>query len=140
VIDDDRSIRNWLRQILEQAGHEVCEADNGEDGVRLFMDSCSTPARTFDLTITDILMPGKDGMEVILELQELQKNASILAISAGGRGLDADFTLQMAIDFGARKILGKPFSRITLIALVDELLAQRTIPPPEVVIAQSPRV
>ena len=59
IIDDDKMVLNMLRQILEGAGHTVVEAPNGEVAMRLWREQ---PA---DLIITDILMPEKDGLEVM---------------------------------------------------------------------------
>ena len=60
VIDDNTETRMAVRRILERAGHQVIEATNGEEGARLF--SQNPP----DLLITDIAMPGKDGVETLL--------------------------------------------------------------------------
>ena len=63
VIDDDEPVRVSLRRALGMAGYEVVEATNGDEGVRLHREE------PFDLVITDILMPEKDGLEVIRELR-----------------------------------------------------------------------
>lgn len=105
IIDDDRTIRAYLRAILEgEDGHQVYEAQDGNEGIRLYRDS------PFDLVITDILMPVKDGVELILEITEGFSGVRIIAMSGGGRGLDADFNLSMAKDFGAVRVLAKPFT------------------------------
>ena len=100
VIDDHASVRTLLRSILEADGHQVREADNGEMGLRLYRDK---PA---DLVITDIMMPGRDGMDVTLALTQEFLDARVIAIT-GGTG-DQNF-LNVAKLFGARRILQKPF-------------------------------
>ncbi|MBF0294985.1 MAG: response regulator [Magnetococcales bacterium] len=119
VIDDDISIRALLREILEEEGHVVEEATDGRAGLRQFRKQRP------DLVMTDILMPEKDGVELIMELKELSAQIPILAMSGGGRGLDAAFNLRMAQDFGANRVLVKPFSRSQALELVQEILARR---------------
>lgn len=117
IIDDDEIIRVLLREILEEAGHEVEDAPDGRAGLRCFRKSAP------DLVITDILMPEKDGVELIMELQDLNPRVRIVAMSGGGRGLDAAFNLRMAQDFGARRVLVKPFTRSQAMEMVNEALA-----------------
>lgn len=116
VVDDEPAVRELLRQILEGAGHQVFEAANGKVAmVRL----AKQPA---DLVIVDMLMPEKDGVEVIIEVKEQYPDLGIIAVSGGGRGLDAGFNLMVAQDFGAHRTLGKPFTRQQVLELVGEML------------------
>lgn len=114
VIDDDEDVRQMLRRILEHAGHEVVEADNGAVGVKLFREEPS------DLVITDIIMPEKEGIETIRDLRKLQKEVKIVAISGGGRVGPSDY-LTAAKMLGAMKTFSKPFSRQEILDTVDEL-------------------
>nr|WP_176704648.1 response regulator [Candidatus Magnetococcus massalia]CRH08252.1 Response regulator receiver protein [Candidatus Magnetococcus massalia]CRH08319.1 Response regulator receiver protein [Candidatus Magnetococcus massalia] len=116
IIDDDMAVRELLRQILEDDGHEVFEASDGLEGVRAFQK------RPTDLIFTDMLMPEKDGVEVIMELRDIAPSARIVAISGGGRGLDAHFNLRVAEDFGALVTLAKPFTRGEVLDAVQTLL------------------
>lgn len=75
VIDDDEPIRIALRKMLESEGHEVVEASDGARGLRLFDEQ---PA---DLVIADILMPEKEGFEVIRELLVKKPDVKIIAMS-----------------------------------------------------------
>lgn len=61
-MDDEALIRSLLRRILEEDGHQIREADNGQIGLTLYREA---PA---DVVITDILMPERDGMDVTLAL------------------------------------------------------------------------
>ncbi len=101
IVDDDAPIRALLRRILEEDGHQIREASNGEIGLRLYRDA---PA---DLVITDILMPERDGMEVTLALTQEFLDARVIAIT-GATG-DQNF-LNIAKLFGARRVIQKPFS------------------------------
>ena len=77
VIDDDNSIRNLLRRILETAGHEVIEASNG----RIALDmQRQKPA---ELIITDIFMPEKEGTEFIMDMNEEFPAVKVIAMSGG---------------------------------------------------------
>jgi len=67
IIDDEDAIRNFLRRMLERAGYEVFEASNGDIGVNLYRKELP------DLVITDIVMPEKDGLEVITELKRVSE-------------------------------------------------------------------
>ncbi len=121
VIDDDDSIRHLLREILEMNGHEVWDAADGRAGVSLYRRS------PVDLIITDILMPEKDGVELIMELKEYFPEVRIVAMSGGGRGLDAAFNLRMAQDFGALRVLVKPFSSMDVVETVEWALNQKVV-------------
>ncbi len=116
VIDDEEPVRLLLRKMLEQAGHEVDVASGGSSGIELYRQ------RGADIVITDILMPGMDGIETIRQLRRESPGVRILAISGGGR-IGADHYLCLAGKLGALSELSKPFSRQSLIDEVDTLLA-----------------
>ncbi len=117
VVDDDQTILALLREILTNEGHHVREASDGKQGIQLFQEMLP------DLVITDILMPEKDGVELIMELQETFQNVKIIAMSGGGRGLDAEFNLRIAKDFGAVQQLEKPFTRQAVLGAVRKALS-----------------
>jgi two-component system, chemotaxis family, chemotaxis protein CheY len=116
IIDDDASIRALLVAMLEGENHSIREADDGRKGLKMFQEE---PA---DLVITDVLMPEKDGVELIMELKEIDPDAKIIAMSGGGRGLDATFNLRMAQDFGAQRLMVKPFSASEALDAIDTVL------------------
>ena len=101
IVDDEEPVRTLLRRILEEDGHHIREAANGQVGLTLYREA---PA---DLVITDILMPERDGMEVTLALTQEFLDAKVIAMS-GANG-DKNF-LNMAKLFGARQVLHKPFT------------------------------
>jgi CheY-like chemotaxis protein len=116
VIDDDYGNRVLLRHFLELEGHEVVEAGDGREGVIAGRGS------RFDLVFTDMLMPEKDGIEVIMELLEGDPQMKIIAISGGGRGLNAEDNLRIAEQFGALGTIAKPFEYQSVVALTRQLL------------------
>jgi CheY-like chemotaxis protein len=115
LIDDDDSVRTMLRLTLTEFGHTVTEARNGNEGLDKFADSHA------DLVITDIVMPEKEGIEVIMELRKRQPQLRIMAISGGGR-IDSQDYLRIARFSGANKVLAKPFSSEELMSAIAELL------------------
>ena|SRR5690606_12727527 len=115
ISDDDDAVRHMLRTALERAGHQVVEGRNGAEGMSLYR---SRPA---DLVITDVFMPGQDGIETIQQLRAEYPRSRILAIS-GGAVTGARSTLLDAELFGADATLEKPFTVDRLSAAVRELL------------------
>ncbi len=106
-----------LRDILEREGFEVVDAENGSEAVALYERTA------VDLIITDLLMPEHDGVEAIMAFTRINPAAKIIAISGGGRIGPRDY-LEMAAALGAQRTFYKPFKRKTLLAAIEELLAQ----------------
>ena len=101
IIDDDASIREFVRRVLEADGHQVREAANGDFGLVLYREA---PA---DLVMTDLLMPERDGMEVILALTKEYVGVQVIAMTgAAGEGN----LLDVATLLGARQVIRKPFT------------------------------
>jgi CheY-like chemotaxis protein len=119
IIDDDQMVLNMLRQVLEGAKHTVVEAANGEVAMRLWREQ---PA---DLIVTDILMPEKDGLEVIRELRRECPTVKVIALSGGSRKVHFD-ALDVARRFGAVATLEKPFELKELLAAVESVLKSKT--------------
>lgn len=115
LIDDDDSVRTALRLLLAHSGHTVIEARNGKEGLASYERS------QVDLVITDILMPEKEGLEVLMALRNRQPPVKIIAISGGGRQNPAGY-LHTAKMMGAARVLEKPFSNAVLMAAVNDLL------------------
>lgn len=115
LIDDDEAIRMVLRTSLEVMGHQVEVAGNGREGLEKAL------AEMFDLVITDLIMPEKEGIETIQELHRRQPALKIIAMSGGGRGNAADY-LPLAGLLGATRTMAKPFSHEELARTVKEVL------------------
>ncbi len=115
VIDDDVQILWVIRKMLEQAGHTVITAADGEIGLKLYHDSPT------DLIITDMIMPNKSGINMISDLVHDFPEVKIIAISGGG-AIEAERYLNLARNLGARRTLTKPFSMQDLLAMVEEVL------------------
>jgi DNA-binding response OmpR family regulator len=115
LIDDDDYVRAMLRLTLIHFGHVVIEARNGKEGLALF------DGANVDLLITDIVMPEKEGLEVLMELRKKQTTVKIIAISGGGRQGGTDY-LHIAKLMGASAVLAKPFSNEVLVSTINSLL------------------
>jgi DNA-binding response OmpR family regulator len=116
VIDDDEMVRGLLRRVLEREGYEVIEAGDGDEGLTKYRN------RPADLVVTDVIMPGKEGIETIRELLGEYPDAKIIAISGGGRSLPQKTFLGIAEHLGAIKTFSKPLNMASFIAAVKELI------------------
>ena len=117
LIDDDDAYLAMLRTSLEERGHLIVAASEGNAGITNFR------SRKFDLVITDILMPKKDGVETIIELRRIDPSVRIIAISGGGHLVPAQNCIQIAKSLGVHTALEKPFSVDTLQACIVAELA-----------------
>jgi CheY-like chemotaxis protein len=116
VIDDDVMLQRMLKETLTYLGHEVRQAFDGREGVRLCREAPP------DLVLTDIMMPEQDGLQTIRELGRTCPNVKIIAMSGGSNllpGLDA---LTFATRFGARQVLYKPFAHDELRAALNTVI------------------
>lgn len=118
VIEDIPSVMLSLRIVLEGGGHTVLCATNGTEGLSLLRRG------GIDLVITDIWMPGTLGSTVIAEGRNVAPHVGFMAITGGAPNgsITPDFLVHQGVDFGADRVLFKPFQRDELIAAVTELL------------------
>jgi CheY-like chemotaxis protein len=116
VIDDEPHLRELLRSFLVLDGHDVVTAENGMDGLKL------AAVATFDLVVTDIIMPETDGFEVVQALAGKPGTPKIICITGGSRNLDSDYLLKLSELMGALKVLRKPVSYENLSEAVYEVL------------------
>lgn len=119
LADDSEDFVVVLREFLVRAGHEVITASNGIEALEAVGQSA------FDLLITDIVMPEKEGLETITEMRRRAPSMKIIAISGGGR-LGARDYLAAARVLGASATLPKPFVREDLLKAVDSVLGRGT--------------
>jgi len=115
VIDDDPDIRETVRRVLSSRGYTVETVQEGAAGIAAISE------RPPDLVITDIFMPGQDGIETIIELRKRFPRLKVLAMS-GGSGGGLINLLHDAELLGADSTIPKPFVPGELIAAVSELL------------------
>ena len=111
VIDDDTPVRELTCRMLAREGYEIAEAENGEQGIKIFRN------QPFDLIITDLVMPVKDGINTILEIRQMTPDLPILAVSGGGVIAKEQY-LNAAGYIKGVTTLAKPFTRQQLIEAV----------------------
>jgi DNA-binding response OmpR family regulator len=111
VVDDDPDIRGLIRELLERAEHDVVEAPDGNEGLRLFY------AEQPDLVILDLSMPALDGWGALERIRELS-DVPVLMLTARAEELDKVRGLRA----GADDYVTKPFGRQELLARVDAQL------------------
>jgi YesN/AraC family two-component response regulator len=115
IIDDEAQIRSMIRLILEREGYAVTEAIDGIEGIQCFREA---PA---DLIITDLIMPNKDGIGMIIELKKEFPAVRIIAMSGGGLNRPEGY-LRGAQKLGAAHTLSKPINRHELLRVVKDTL------------------
>jgi CheY-like chemotaxis protein len=115
VIEDQEDLRMTLRATLAEAGYRVVSAANGRTATKALAQE------KLDLVLTDLLMPGKDGIEVINDLRQSRPDLPVIAMSGGGT-IPAEYYLQLARVLGAKAILRKPFSNEQLLLTVAFVL------------------
>ena len=116
VVDDEPLICEMLEVFLSRAGHEVAIASDGAEAIKVIKKL------PIDLIIADIVMPEKDGLEMITELRKIAPEMKIIAISGGSRIGNFDF-LAMAKKLGASETFYKPLNNDELLKAIDRCLA-----------------
>src|SRR5471030_1229770 len=115
VVEDMTSIRTFIRRILEKENYNVYEASNGEEGIEVYRKSGN-----IDLIITDIYMPQKGGLELVVELREEDKDINIIVISDGGENKFSN-ELDVCEALGATYFIEKDLIIDDLIKLVNKV-------------------
>lgn len=119
IVEDDPDIRVGLREFFGMEGYEVETAEDGEVALTAMKN-----AETCDIVLLDIMLPKKDGFEVLREAQEMGFSAPVLVLTAKG---EQESTLK-GFGLGADDYVTKPFNVEELAARVKAIL-QRTLPP-----------
>ena len=113
VIDDDRAVGMVLSSLLAQAGHDAHHVSSGEEGL------AAIASRAIDLVISDVRMPGMDGMELLADVKRRAPDLPVILLTAHG-------TVPLAVEAmkaGAAEFLLKPFDRDEVLFTVDKALA-----------------
>jgi CheY-like chemotaxis protein len=121
IVDDDPTIRAIATEFLRDGDHAIVEACDGHEALRILK------AAPIDVMVLDMLMPGKDGLETIMESRQLHPGVRILAISSGG-SMDANYLLAIASTLGADAVLSKPLTAARFKRAVLDLLSSRGAP------------
>lgn len=117
LVDDEPVILGLLGKMLCGAGHEIATAANGVEALKLARGT------HFDLVITDLVMPEKEGIETIMDLHRETPTTKIIAMSGGGKGSAEDYMAPARL-LGAARTLTKPFSEQELRDAVASVLSE----------------
>ena len=130
VIDDEQYIRTALKEVLEREGFDVSTAPDGKNGLELLEKEGA------DLVITDVIMPGIDGVATLERIKTAHPDLPVIVISGGGNVAPVDYEpgaiatsayLASAAKAGAEFTLTKPFNRSELIGAVTNLLGEEQV-------------
>lgn len=117
LIDDSEFIREYLEEFFEYHEFEITgSAGTVDDGVKLYKETASKP----DLVIMDMILPGKDGIEGIKEILNIDKTAKILICSALGQ----EMLIFKAFEAGAKGYIVKPFKEEKILEKVRKILTE----------------
>jgi DNA-binding NtrC family response regulator len=115
VVDDDPSMRSVLNKFLSREGHTVIEAKDGEDAIE------KLGARSVDLVITDLVMPGADGFAVLRHMRDRRPRIPVVVLTGEASIRDA----VEAMRAGAFNFLTKPFRLADLAEIVGQAVSAR---------------
>lgn len=118
VIEDHKDFRETLTEMLRTAEHEVSAVGNGREALELLASD------SFDLMVTDILMPEVDGIELLTAIRKARAELPVIAISGGG-SMPASLALSLSTSLGADAVLYKPFYSGELLDAIDRALRTR---------------
>ena len=114
IVDDSALSRRTLRRMLESAGYEVVEAEDGMTALEMYF--LEKPR----LVLLDLVMKGMYGLDVLVKMREMDPNASVVVASADIQSS----TRKMVDDAGAQAFINKPFVSEQVIAAVEAALGE----------------
>jgi DNA-binding response OmpR family regulator len=118
VIEDHEELLALLRKVLSAEGYKVVVAKNGRTA-----DEALARGK-FDLVLTDVLMPDRDGIEIVCQLSKSRPGMPVVAMSGGGQVVSAEHILNLSRSLGAKAVLEKPFSNDVLCRTIATVLRQ----------------
>jgi two-component system, OmpR family, phosphate regulon response regulator PhoB len=118
VIDDERSVRDMIVFVLARDGYDVCEASDAEAG------AASLAHTPFDLLLLDWILPGTQGIELLMTLRADPASKSLPIIMLTARASERDKV--EALDGGADDYIAKPFAVRELLARINAVLRRRS--------------
>ena len=119
VVDDIDLVRLTLRKFLERGGHKVSASASAEDAEEAMRRSRP------DIVVTDVWMPGMDGLTLIGSLREKYADTPIIAITGGAPKLPQTTSAEQALKAGAQRVLMKPVGMQALLSCVDDVLQRK---------------
>ena len=117
IVEDDPAVRLLIKTKLEQDGYQVSKTRDGQEGVDSYKKDGA------DIVISDILMPVKDGLEVIQELRKDNSEVRLIAMTINDEEGEVGY-LHLAEEYGADRAFSKPIPKKDLLNAGSELLDQ----------------
>lgn len=121
IADDEPDVRALLERALTIAGHEVRAVVDGNEALACLREA------PVDVAVVDLYMPGKDGIETIMDIRRRHPDIKIIAIT-GSEPPTGKAMLRMASKLGAHRALAKPFTAEELLATVVAVLEGQPAP------------
>jgi CheY-like chemotaxis protein len=121
VVDDNKEFQDYVATLLRREGYQVMAADDGDQGLSL------VSIHEFDLIISDMFMPNKDGLEFITALKALRRGIPVIGMSGRVKGPNQPF-LTAAEAFGAIRTFVKPFEAKEFILYVNSVITANANP------------
>lgn len=112
LVEDEASIRKFVKINLERNGYIVYEAESGEEGLKILSSN------DIDIVILDVMLPGIDGFEVLRRIREKDNKVIIIMLTAKGQDMDKI----MGLEIGADDYMVKPFNPLELVARIRTIL------------------
>jgi DNA-binding response OmpR family regulator len=118
IVDDEKGIRDVIREYAEFGGYEVAEKADGMEAVEFFREDSA------DIVVMDVMMPKLDGFSAVKEIRKM-KDVPVIMLSARGEEYDKLFAFEVGVD----DYVVKPFSPKELMARIGVILSRKA--PPE---------
>lgn len=112
LVEDEASIRKFVKINLERNGYTVYEAESGEEGLKILSSN------DIDIVILDVMLPGIDGFEVLRRIREKDNKVIVIMLTAKGQDMDKI----MGLEIGADDYMVKPFNPLELVARIRTIL------------------
>ena len=116
VVEDDEDMRENLRRILVGAGYEVSLAEDGVEAIALL------GGQPCHLVLTDLVMPGMNGLELLKKIRQQDQNLPVVFLSAFGDRA----TFAKATELGAVDFVTKPFRSSSILGVIQRTLGSRS--------------
>ncbi len=114
IVEDVAAVRDAIALILSDAGHKVQQAGNGEEAEGLLRD----PQHHFDVVVTDLWMPGVDGLQLLARWRGARPTTRFVVVSGGSRSMPLEVSTAAAEARGADAVVFKPFEPEELLAAI----------------------